>query len=71
MAKETKGKIVLEKIGSMEIGDTVDKKTFITALWADYDYFKARSFDVFYSKAKAQYPDRKFVTVKGVIKRLS
>jgi len=67
--KTTKKKYVLDHITHMNIGDIFNKEEFIRILWGNYDYFIKRSFDVFLCEAKKQFPDRKYISVKGSIKR--
>lgn len=52
MALEKIGKSVYNKINALELAGTLVKKEAIIEIYGEYDYFKARSFDVFFCSAK-------------------
>ena len=66
----TKGLQVKEKIESIEVGGSFNKKEFIIKVWGKSDYFIDRSFDVLFSTAKKELSERGFATHKGLIIRL-
>jgi len=67
--KATKQSKVAEVIQSLEIGQSFNKREFITSVWGNSDYFLDRSFDVLFSKAKKELVGREFKTEKGFIIR--
>jgi hypothetical protein len=67
--KATKQSKVAEVIQSLEIGQSFNKREFITSVWGNSDYFLDRSFDVLFSKAKKELIGREFKTEKGFIIR--
>ena len=50
--RKTKLKYLVEALDALQVGGVLSKVSFIKAHWYDYDFFTARSFDVFYTKAK-------------------
>lgn len=67
--KATKQSKVTEVVQALEVGQSFNKKEFITSVWGNSDYFLDRSFDVLFSKAKKSFPEREFKTEKGFIIR--
>lgn len=55
----------------MEVGDSLYKPDIITALYGDWDYFKARSFDVYFCGIKKELKDRVYKTINKHIVRIS
>ncbi len=62
---------VLDKLNTLEIGDTLNKEKIINEIYGEYNYFVCRSFDVHFTKAKKLIPTKAFKCIKGVIHRLT
>lgn len=57
-------------IAFLEVGQEFDKKAFIESHWGYSDYFKNRTFDVSFCKAKKLMPEKNFKTKDRVITRI-
>lgn len=60
-----------DRLNSMAIEESFSKKEFIKEVWGDNNYFNERSFDVFFTHSKKEFPQKKFRTIKRFITRLS
>ena len=67
--KATKQSKVTEVIHALEVGQSFNKKEFTTSVWGQSDYFIQRSFDVLFTKAKKEFPEREFKIKEGLIIR--
>jgi hypothetical protein len=63
-------KKIAEALENLEVGQEFDKKAFIESHWGYSDYFKNRTFDVSFCKAKKMMPEKKFKTKNRVITRI-
>lgn len=68
--KVTKQFKVTNAIQELEVGQSFNKKEFVISVWDRSDYFIKRSFDVFFTIAKKEFPDRVFKTEKGCVIRI-
>lgn len=58
-------------LGSLEVGEKVNKSEYIRANWHTFDYFTKRSFDVVFCRAKKLFKDKKFESeLKEIIRVL-
>ncbi len=70
MAKKTKPTIIFEKLESLKVNESFNKKEFIIEHWGDYNYFIDRSFSVAFTGAKKKLMFKTFKTKTGIIKRI-
>ena len=62
---------IKQELSKLEVGEGFCSKTFIAKNWhGGFDYFTRRSFDVHLAKAKKQFPNRVFKSIKGSVTRL-
>jgi hypothetical protein len=67
MSKKTYVEKVVEKLKTLEIGESFDKKEYVKEVWGDDDYFVCRSFEVALAKSKKILSENSFKTIKGKI----
>lgn len=60
MKRKTKLAHVIEALSELKVGEALSKVAFVEKHWGDYNFFTARSFDVFSNKAKKLLPEKKF-----------
>lgn len=66
--KITKPTLIKDKLDTIELNQGINKKEFVKEIYDNqYDYFISRSFDVNFTAAKKQLPDKIFKTIKGKI----
>jgi hypothetical protein len=70
MQRATKPEVIQDKLGKLQIGETIKKDELIKKLYGDNDYFIQRSFDVHFSKAKKNIPEMEFKVKSGIITRV-
>lgn len=63
-------KKIADMLDTLQVGKGFDKKEFVKSHWGYSDYFKERTFDVSFCKAKKQMPEKDFKSIKGVITRI-
>lgn len=70
--KKSRLKYLVEALDALPVEGVLSKKSFIEAHWGTYDFWTARSFDVFVNKAKKVLPIKTFCgKFNKEIKRLS
>jgi hypothetical protein len=69
MAKKNILDKIVNRLGSMQLGEEINKTEFITSIYGSCDKWKRRSFDVFMVGAKKRiaenYPFKEFITNKN------
>jgi hypothetical protein len=63
-------KKIADVLDTLEVEEGFNKKAFVESHWGYSDYFKERTFDVSFCKAKKQMPKKDFKSIKGVITRI-
>ena len=70
MIKLTKPQIIRERLNNFEVGDMISKRNYVFMLYQNHNLFISRCFDVHLGKAKKMMPDKKFITIAGMITRV-
>lgn len=58
-----------EALGKLEVGESINKHSYILENWERFDYFTKRSFDVVMCRARKLFPDKEFASKLKTITR--
>lgn len=64
-------KEITVKMDKLKVGESFDRKEYITELWGDYDYYIDLSFGSIITKCKKKLEPKTFRTIKKRITRIS